>query len=180
MKVLLLGLGYGMKVHGLQKRTGLPFAECEDIMRKHKKVFARFWQWVDAWRAEAWASRLMTTPLGWEMRLRGQVKNNMIQNWPAQSTAADILRLLTIAAEDAGLAICALIHDAVLFEAPADRIEEAVAEMCELMVRAGRTVIGADLRVGKPQIVHHHQRFYDKDGEPLYRKVAELLPGIAA
>jgi hypothetical protein len=34
--------------------------------------------------------------------------------------------------------------------------------MRALMVRAGRTVIGAELRVGEPQIVHHHQRLYDK------------------
>ena len=81
----------------------------------------------------------------------------MIQNWPIQSTAADILRLLTIAAEDAGIMTCAIIHDAVLIEAPASHIEEAVAEMRALMVRAGRTVIGAKLRVGEPQIVHHHQ-----------------------
>lgn len=176
MKILLLGLGYGMKEHGLQKRTGLSLEDCKDIMKKHRRVFARFWEWVEAWRAEAWASRLMTTPLGWEMRLRGPVKNNMIQNWPAQSTAADILRLLTIAAEDAGLSICALIHNAVLLEAAENDIEEAVAEMRDLMVRAGRVVIGADLRVGKPQIVWHHQRFYDKDGEPLYRKIRTLLP----
>jgi hypothetical protein len=67
-----------------------------------------------------------------------------------------------------------------MIEAPANRIEEAVAEMRDLMVRAGRTLIGADLRIGKPQIVRHHQRFYDKDGESLYRKVAALLPEIAA
>jgi DNA polymerase I len=180
MKVLLLGLGYGMKEYGLQKRTDLSLAECQDIMRKHRRVFARFWQWVAAWRAEAWASRLMTTPLGWEMHLRGQVENNMIQNWPAQSTAGDILRLLTIAAEDSGVQTVALIHDAGMIQAPENEIEDAVAEMRDIMVRAGRTVIGADLRVGEPQIVRHHQRFYDKDGEPLYRKVAALLPEIAA
>jgi DNA polymerase I len=180
MKVLLLGLGYGMKEHGLQKRTGLSLAESRDIMRLHKKVFYRFWEWIDAWQAEAWASRLMTTPLGWEMRLRGKIENNMVQNWPSQSTAADIMRLFTVAAEDAGVTTCALIHDAGLVEAPEEYIEETVAEMGDLMVRAGRTVIGADLRVGKPQIVRHHQRFYDKDGEPLYRKVTALLPEIAA
>jgi hypothetical protein len=86
----------------------------------------------------------------------------MIQNWPMQSTAADILRLLMIVADDACIMMCAIIHGAVLIEALASHIEEAVAEMWALMFRAGRTAIEAEYRVGEPQIVHHHQRLYDK------------------
>jgi hypothetical protein len=46
------------------------------------------------------------------------------------------------------------------------------------MIRAGRPVIDADLAVGKPQIVRYPSRFFDAKGEPMYRKVKALLPGI--
>jgi DNA polymerase-1 len=180
MKVLILGLGYGMKAHGLQRRTGLSLTEAKDIMRQHKRVFARFWEWCDDWQAESRSSRVMQTPLGWEMRIRGLVTDNTIQNWPVQSCASDIFRVLAVAADDAGLATCALIHDAVVIEEEESRIEDAVAAMRDCMIRAGRAVIGADLDVGKPQIVRFPDRFYDKDGEPMYRKVTVLLPEIAA
>jgi hypothetical protein len=48
------------------------------------------------------------------------------------------------------------------------------------MVRAGRVVIGDNLRVDDPQIVWPGRRFYDSKGEPMYRKVTALLPEVAA
>jgi hypothetical protein len=87
--------------------------------------------------------------------------------------------VLTIAAVEAGVPVCALIHDAALIEAPAADITDAVAAMRDCMVRAGQAVIGASLRVDV-QIVRQGARFYDQKGEAMYRKVVALLPEVAA
>jgi hypothetical protein len=87
--------------------------------------------------------------------------------------------VLTIAAVEAGVPVCALIHDAVLIEAPVAELPDAVATTRDCMVRAGQAVIGANLRVDV-QTVPEGARFYDAKGEAMYRKVASLLPGVAS
>jgi DNA polymerase I len=114
------------------------------------------------------------------MHIQGTVNHRSLQNWPMQSTAADVLRVATIAAVESGIEVCALIHDAFLIEAPTRHIRDAVRAMRHRMVRAGRVVIGDNLRVDDPQIVWPGRRFYDSKGEPMYRKVTALLPEVAA
>jgi DNA polymerase-1 len=178
-KVLLLGLSYGMTAYGLARRAGLALVVAEDVLRRHRQVFERFWEWLDEWLASSRITRSVETALGWRMRVSGRSNHRSLLNWPMQSTASDILRVLTIAAVEAGVPVCALIHDAALIEAPAPDITDAVAAMLDCMVRAGQSVIGAGLRVDV-QIVREGSRFYDRKGEAMYRKVAALLPGVAS
>jgi DNA polymerase I-like protein with 3'-5' exonuclease and polymerase domains len=122
---------------------------------------------------------VVKTALGWQMWIKGKIDYRSLQNWPTQSTAADILKVLTIALVEGGVPTCALVHDAALVEARVSDIHDVVAATRSYMVKAGQVVVGADLRVDA-QIVREGVRFADKPGEALYRKVVELLPGVAA
>jgi DNA polymerase I-like protein with 3'-5' exonuclease and polymerase domains len=177
-KILLLGLSYGMTAYGLARRAGIALPLAKDVLRRHRQSFDRFWEWLDEWLASSRVTRVMRTGLGWQMRVKGRIDHRSLQNWPVQSTAADILRVLTIAAVEAGVPVCALIHDAVLIEAPAAELTDVVAAMRDCMVRAGQAVVGANLRVDV-QTVPEGARFYDEKGEAMYRKVAAFLPGVA-
>jgi hypothetical protein len=64
-----------------------------------------------------------------------------------QSHGAEILRVACTFAVDAGVRICAPLHDAVLIEARDDDIGHAVDVMREAMVDASIAVIGMPLRV---------------------------------
>jgi DNA polymerase I-like protein with 3'-5' exonuclease and polymerase domains len=178
-KVLILGLSYGMTAYGLARRAGVALAVAEDILRRHRQAFYRFWEWLEEWVAISRITRVVKTALGWQMRLKGKIDYRSLQNWPIQSTAADILKVLTIALVEGGVPTCALVHDAVLVEARVSDIYDVVAATRSYMAKAGQAVVGADLRVDA-QIVREGARFADKGGEALYRKVVELLPGVAA
>ena len=82
----------------------------------------------------------MRTAFGWTylIGIVGAVNDRSIRNWPIQSAGADILRIACILAVRHGIKLLAPVHDAILIEAPVDRIEADVALMKEIMRRAPR------------------------------------------
>jgi DNA polymerase-1 len=72
------------------------------------------------------------------------------------------------------------VHDAVLIEAPIERIEADVALMREIMRRASRTVLNSDpagtheLRTDYT-IIRYPDRYSDKRGAKIWAEVTSLL-----
>ena len=86
----------------------------------------------------------MRTAMGWTCHTGVlELNERSIRNWPIQSTGADILRIACIMATRRGIKLLAPVHDAVLIEAPIERIEADVALMREIMRRASRIVLNA-------------------------------------
>jgi len=79
-----------------------------------------------------------------------------------------------------GIRLLAPVHDAVLIEAPIDRIEADVALMQEIMRRASRIVLNAtadgthELRTDA-KIIRFPDRYTDKRGDEIWARVIELL-----
>src|SRR5262249_18639467 len=125
----------------------------------------------------------MQTAFGWECRIgnvEATVNARSIRNWPIQATGADILRISCILAARHGVKILAPVHDAVLIESPIERIESDVALMREIMRRASRVVLNADvdgtheLRTDVV-IVRHPDRYVDKPGTKIWGEVMGQL-----
>ena len=85
-----------------------------------------------------------------------------------------------------GLKLIAPVHDAVLIEAPEDRIKADVALMREIMRRASRVILNEtaddtfELRTDAKSIPHpenipYVDRFSDKRGTELWETVLKLL-----
>ena len=64
-------------------------------------------------------------------------------NFPMQANGAEMMRLAAIASTEAGVEVCAPVHDAFLITAPLDQLDADVALMRELMSRAGRALQAA-------------------------------------
>jgi len=74
-----------------------------------------------------------------------------------------------------GIRIIAVVHDAVLVEAPADLIEEEVARATICLERASRRFLrGLTLRVDT-KIIREGQRFEDKRGAGVWAFVERTL-----
>jgi hypothetical protein len=90
------------------------------------------------------------------------------------------LRITCILAARHGIKILAPVHDAVLIEAPAERIEADVARMREIMRRASRIVFNAtadgqhELRTDAT-IVRYPEHYSDKRGAAMWDHVLEFL-----
>jgi DNA polymerase-1 len=180
-KVGCLGSQYGMQCETLAQRLGVSTFVAHEMLNQHRGLFSTYWAWVEDWVARALDTGAMRTVLGWTCRT-GIIEFNArsIGNFPVQATGADILRIACIWANRRGIKLCAPVHDAVLIEAPIDRIEADVALMREIMRRASRIVLNPkhdgpyELRTDAT-IVAYPGRYRDKRGEQMWTEVLALL-----
>jgi DNA polymerase I len=180
-KVVLLATLYGMQAETLASRAGVSAVEAQVMLSQHREVFSQYWKWSDDWVQNALQTGMMRTAMGWTCHTGVlELNERSIRNWPVQATGADILRIACIMAARHGIKLIAPIHDAVLIEAPIERIEADVALMREIMRRASRVVLNAsadgprELRTDFT-IVRHPDRYMDERGAEIWAHVLELL-----
>ena len=180
-KVGLLAIQYGIQAENLAMRIGTSSFEAHEMLSQHKELFAQYWQWSDDWVQHALQTGNMQTVFGWECRT-GVIEFNerSIRNFPVQANGAEILRVACIMMHRHGIELCAPVHDAVLIEAPIERIEADVALAQECMRRASRIVLNAtssgtlELRTDA-KIVRYPDRYTDKRGIAMWEQVLGLL-----
>ena len=141
-KTIVLGVGYGMTAPTMAARAGIRPCEAAELLQLHRRTYGAFWRWSDETVSGAMLTNEMRTVFGWRRRIGREVNVRSLMNWPAQSNAAEMLRLACIAATEAGIEVVAPIHDALVIAAPLDRLEEQAAHTREIMAQASRSVIG--------------------------------------
>jgi DNA polymerase I-like protein with 3'-5' exonuclease and polymerase domains len=180
-KVMMLATLYGLMAETLATRLGISSFEAHEMLNQHRELFAQYWAWSDDWVQHALQTGTMHTAFGWNCATGiTEFNERSIRNWPIQATGADILRIACIMVTRHGIRLLAPVHDAVLIEAPIDRIEADVALMREIMRRASRIVLNADaagtheLRTDV-KIVRYPERYTDKRGDAIWAQVLDLL-----
>ena len=166
---------YGIGVGSLAGRIKRSSAFASDFLKHHHKTFAQYWRWSDGVVAEAIRSGMYTSRHGWSYRVRPPFNIRSLRNWPIQTTGADILRCAVIFADAIGIEMLATAHDAVLIQAPEDRIEQAAAEMADCMTRAALLLTdGFRLHV-ETDIKRAGERFIDRRGKATFALVEKFL-----
>ena len=180
-KTGLLATQYGVQAETLAGRLGISTFAAHEMLAQHRQLFAVYWHWAEDWLAHALDTGVMRTVLGWECRTGiTEFNSRSIQNFPVQAHGADILRIACIWATRYGLGLRAPVHDALLIEAPIDRIEADVALLQEIMRRASRVVLNPtaddtfELRTDY-KIVRYPERYSDRRGDEIWAKVLRLL-----
>lgn len=181
-KVMLLSTQYGLSTRTLAARLKIPEFEADEMLNQHHQQFSQYWAWSDDYIQHAMQTGIVQTAMGWDYHvgLVGVTNERSLRNWPIQSAGADILRISCILAERHGIGLLGPVHDAVLIEAPIDRIEADVALMREIMRRASRIVLNVsadgthELRTDET-IVRYPDRYSDARGEKIWDHVAQLI-----
>jgi hypothetical protein len=97
-----------------------------------------------------------------------------------QANGAEMMRIAAMLATEAGITVCAPIHDAFLIEADLADLESAVAEMREVMAEASRKVLnGFEIRTDV-EIIRYPDRYRDERGAQMWRIAIEQLERIEA
>jgi DNA polymerase-1 len=175
-KAIVLGIGYGMAADSLAVRAGIMPCEARELLRLHRDAYRQFWRWSDATVSAALLTGSMCSVFGWQRRIGREPNVRSIMNWPMQAGGAEMLRIAAIAATEAGLEVCAPVHDAFLIAAPLKRLDDDVATMRALMSRAGRAVTGGlDVRTDA-DVVRWPDRFMDPRGAAMWRRIVGMLP----
>ena len=90
-------------------------------------IIDKFWAWSDAAVAYAMGYGFLYTVFGWRIHVVRDSNPRSLSNFPMQANGAEMLRLGVILASEAGVALCAPIHDALLIEGAEADIDTAVA-----------------------------------------------------
>jgi DNA polymerase I len=182
-KAIVLGVGYGMSAEGMAQQSGLHIEEARKLLMLHRQTYRRFWSWAEANVNRVLLGLPLEATFGWRIQYPpgcgADVNGRSILNWPMQANGAEMMRLGVCMAVEAGLTICAPIHDALLLEAPAAEIAEQAQRLAEIMGDASELVLGPEKRCRSDiKIVRYPDRYQDERGAVMFEKVMALLADI--
>lgn len=150
-KTINFGVLYGMSEYGLSQRIDLSRQESAEYINRYLGKYEGVRQYIDDTLRRVREVGYVTTLLGRRRSipeihspvysLRQQAERMAI-NAPIQGTAADIIKLAMIRLDQAlrerGLdrAMTLQVHDELVLEVPASRLEEIAALTCDIMANA--------------------------------------------
>jgi DNA polymerase I-like protein with 3'-5' exonuclease and polymerase domains len=174
-KQCVLAVQYGQGPNGLSLRLGVSEARARELLMMHRQTYPRYWRWSDAIQDSAMLYGGLHTVFGWKVHTRPDANPRSLRNFGMQANGAEMLRLACCQATEGGIIVCAPVHDALLVEGPADRMEEVVAYTQADMQRASEIVLsGFQLRT-EAKIVRHPDRYMDERGQQMWDTTQELL-----
>ena len=177
-KACVLAVQYGMGEISLAQRISQPVARARQLLTLHRQTYRTFWAWSDATQDEAILNGKLWTTFGWEIRVKGQVNARSLRNFPMQGNGAEMLRIACIFLTEAGVRVCAPVHDALLIELPIDELESGLDKAQGLMRLASRAVLG-DFELGSDaKVVCHPDRYMDERGQVMWDTVRGLIHKI--
>jgi hypothetical protein len=177
-KACVLAVQYGMGEISLAQRINQPVARARQLLTLHRQTYRTFWAWSDATQDEAILNGKLWTTFGWEIRVSGQVNARSLRNFPMQGNGAEMLRIACIFLTEAGIRVCAPVHDAVLIELPLVGLEQGIAKAQGLMRQASSAVLG-DFELGSDaKIVCYPDRYMDERGQVMWDTVMGLIQKI--
>jgi hypothetical protein len=174
-KAIVLGTNYGMGEASLAARIGKPPVVARDLLRLYRETYPRFWRWRQAAVDTAMLGGKLWTVFGWPMQIGGDSNPRALMNFPMQANGAEMLRLACCLATEAGLEICAPVHDALLLAAPLDKLDSDVARLRACMAEASRTVLAGFELGTDAKVVRWPDRYMDDRGAVMWRRVMGLL-----
>jgi DNA polymerase I-like protein with 3'-5' exonuclease and polymerase domains len=174
-KTGLLGTNYGQQAPSLAIRTGLSLMEAQELLRRLAQTFPTYTAWAEHNVDAGQLIGYLSTVLGWTFRTGNAKSTNTLRNFPMQGNGAEMLRLACCLATERGVQVCAPVHDAVLIEADAAGIDDAVATTRVAMTEASRVILGGLDIDTEATVVHWPDRYADDRGEVMWERMTEIL-----
>jgi len=120
-KATTLGIGYGMGKYSLALKltndtgTKVTVQEASNLINLHKRVYRKYWKWVDGLTKKIREERILTTKDFWGIQGNSEHMNSL-RNWPVQSSGSMLLHFAIIRSLQRGLKVIAPLHDAIYIE----------------------------------------------------------------
>ena len=175
-KACVLAVQYGMGAESLALRINRPVIEAKDLLNLHFRTYKKYWNWSDNVLDHAMLIGKIWTVYGWEIHVSERSSNpRSLRNFPMQANGAEMLRLACIFLMEAGIKVIAPVHDAVLIEAPLDRLDQDIAKTRKLMRRAGEIILDGFQVRSDVDIVRYPNRYVDERGRDMWDRVWNIV-----
>jgi DNA polymerase-1 len=174
-KQCVLATQYGMGAASLAIRICQSEAHARQLLDLHRSTYRKFWKWSDATQDHYALGGKLWTVFGWRLHPVIDFNPRSVRNFPMQANGAEMLRLACIYLTEAGIRVCAPVHDAVLIEAPVGEIDAAVRQAQSLMRQASRCVLDGFELSSDAKIVRYPDRYMDERGQVMWDTVMKIL-----
>jgi hypothetical protein len=174
-KACVLAVQYGMAERSLGRRLGIPSSYAQELLDAHRATYRRFWRWSDGVVNYAAQFGVLHTILGWQLHVVGKVNERSLRNFPMQANGAEMLRLAYCYATEAGVRVCAPVHDALVIESSLDSIDDAVATTKRLMAEASEELLDGFRLRSDASIVRYPDRYMDERGTEMWQRVWSIV-----
>ena len=176
-KACVLAVQYGMGEASLAARINQPVARARQLLALHRQTYRQFWNWSDSAVDEAVLGGRLWAGFGWQIHTRGELNDRSLRNFPMQANGAEMLRIACILLTEAGIRVCAPVHDALLIEAPLAELDEAIANAKALMKESSRIVLDGFELGSDVKEFRYPERYMDKRGVVMWNTVMNLIGG---
>ncbi len=174
-KTCVLGTNYGMQAPSLALRTGLSAIEAQDLLHRLAQTFPVFTAWAEHVTAVGQLAGYLSTVFGWTLQTAYTPRATALRNFPMQANGAEMLRLACCLATERGVEVCAPVHDALLVEGDADRMDDVLEVTRAAMAEASRVVLDG-VEVGTDvDVIEWPNRYADPRGRVMWERVTEIL-----
>ena len=169
-KACVLAVQYGMGEESLAARIGQPVARARQLLALHRNTYKTFWTWSDSVVDEAVLGGRLWTTFGWKIQPRDEINDRSLRNFPMQANGAEMMRIAAILMTEAGIRVCAPVHDAFL--------DAAIAKTKRLMAQASGIVLDGFVLGSDVKEVRYPDRYMDKRGVVMWEKVNAIVDAI--
>jgi DNA polymerase I-like protein with 3'-5' exonuclease and polymerase domains len=174
-KECAIAILYGSGAHKLAKRIAQPEAVARDLLAEHRQRYSVFWNWVEETVDRAFSEGRLQTGLGWTLHVDRSFNALTLRNFPIQATGADMLRVACCLATEWGVRVCATAHDAILIEAPLEKLNEHVEMARSAMAEASKFVLdGFELRTDV-KVFPYPERYRDDRGTKTWERIWRIV-----
>ena len=163
-----------MRAITLASRTGLSVVEAQHLITRMERTFPVYTEWAQQVIGAGIMRGSLSTCFGWT-RLTASDRTTTMRNWPVQSAGAEMLRLACNLIVEHGVTLCAPVHDAVMIEADADSIDEAVAITRDCMATASATLLDGLVIGTDAAVVTWPGRYADERGIAMWDTMMSIL-----
>ena len=169
-KVIVLSSNYGAGAFSIAKKLknfGKTYSETAGLIKTYKELYKVYFNWVDDRSNFALMNGYISSSLGWDRRFAKNafINARSLMNWSIQAESAEILRNALIRLTDAGIKVCAMVHDAFLIECPIPEHKEQIRIAKQQMIDAAEYIVGGKIMVDE-EIYFKNCVQLDKKGNP--------------
>jgi len=167
-KACVLAAQYGMGAESLSQRIGQPVIRAKELLRLHRETYRVFWRWSDAVVDYAMLHGRLWTVFGWTVHTGENPNPRFLRNFLMQGNGAEMLRLACCMISEAGIRICAPVHDAILIEAPLDELDRVVDVTKALMSDASAILLQGFRLNSNVEVYRYPDRYSDERGTKIW------------
>jgi hypothetical protein len=184
-----LATQYGQTAWSLARRTGMTLSSAEYFVSEHKRLFHTYWEWQEMHMLNALSDEsrdghhVLSTLRGWTRPIttegyHDKFERNALINFPIQAGLSEIYRFALRRMREAGLIICAGIHDAVVCESSIEDAPSVAATVKECWKQASLDYMGFAL-CSDIKIIAYPDSFVPGDDDvALWKRIMDFIEQI--